>query len=168
MKIKISLFILLFMGLNSHLFAGTLRFKTPQVNGKLTANNIEMTDWQAVMVCHFNYKGSRKQSIRYPQTFLTNHEGSSYTLKVKPGSLTEIFPGLEPLTCAYKLILIGRNLLTHQSTFGEIILLGKESGTMSESDLQTMQDLNQVTKLLNERTRELTVSNGKEGGIVEE
>ncbi len=168
MKLKISLFILLLLSLATDLLADTLRFRSPAINGKLTAINIEMTDWQAVLVCHFNYKGSRKQSIRYPQTFLTNHEASSYNLRIKAGSLTEIFPDLEPLTCAYKLILIGKNLLTHQTTFGEIILLGKETGIMNESELQVMQDLNQVTKILNDKTRELIVTNGKEGGIVEE
>jgi hypothetical protein len=168
MKIKTLLFSFVLFSLSSNLWADSLHFKTPALNGKLVANNLEMTDWQAVMVCHFNYKGSRKQSIRYPQTFLTHHEGASYSLKIKAGSLVEVFPNLEPLTCAYKLLLIGRNTITHQASFGEILLLGKESGVMTESELQTVQDTKLVSKLLMDRTQELTVTNGKEGGIVED
>lgn len=148
--------------------ADIVRFKAPVVNGKLTSNNIEMTDWQAVMSCHFNYQGSRKESIRYPQTFLKKMEGSTYSLKIKAGSLNEMLPHWELLTCAYKLILVGKNSSTHQVAFGEIFLMGKESGTMSESELQAMMDINQVTKVLNERTKDLTIAYGKDGGIVEE
>jgi hypothetical protein len=41
--------------------ADIVRVKTPAINGKLVANNLDMTDWQAVMSCHFNYQGSRKE-----------------------------------------------------------------------------------------------------------
>jgi hypothetical protein len=148
--------------------ADIVRVKTPAINGKLVANNLEMTDWQAVISCHFNYQGSRKESIRYPQTFLTKQEGSNYTLKIKAGSLSEILPHWELLTCAYKLILIGKNITTHQIAFGEIFLMGKESGVMSDSELQAMQDVNQVTKVLNDKTKELVITYGKDGGIVED
>lgn len=152
----------------SPLLAETVKFKSPAISGKIIANNIEMTDWQTVMSCHFNYRGSRKESIRYPQTFLTNHEGSAYALKIKAGALNEYMPNWELLTCAYKLILIGKNTTTHQLAFGEIFLLGKETGVMSESELQAIQDINQVTKILNDKTKELVITNGKDGGIVED
>lgn len=164
----ITLFFTLVLLSTSTLLADTVRFKTPAVNGKLIANNIEMTDWQTVMSCHFNYHGSRKESIRYPQTWLKKLDNGAYSLKVKAGSLSEMLPNWELLTCAYKLILIGKNASTHQLAFGEIYLMGKESGVMSESELQAMMDINQVTKVLAERTRELTVGFGKDGGIVEE
>lgn len=147
--------------------ADTVRFRAPALNGKLIATNIEFTDWQTVMSCHFNYQGSRKESIRYPQTWLKKLDNGTYSLKVKAGSLTEMLPRWELLTCAYKLILIGKNVSTHQLAFGEIFLMGKETGVMSESELQTMMDLNQVTKILNDKTRELSVTYGKDGGIVE-
>ena len=152
----------------SNAFADNVRFRAPSINGKLIAENIEMTDWQTVMSCHFNYRGQRKESIRYPQTWLKKIDANTYSLKIKAGSLTEILPHFELLTCAYKLILIGKNQTTHQLSFGEIYLLGKESGVMSESELQSMQELSTVSKLLNERAKELTVTNGKDGGIVEE
>lgn len=148
--------------------ADIVRYKAPAINGKLIANNLEMTDWQAVMSCHFNYQGSRKESIRYPQTWLKKIDASTYSLKIKEGSLFEALPHWELLTCAYKLILIGKNATTRQLAFGEIFLMGKESGTMSESELQAMMDINQVTKVLNDKTRELTITYGKDGGIVEE
>lgn len=153
---------------SSKLHAESIRFKTPALQGKLIANNIELTDWQTVMSCHFNYRGQRKESIRYPQTILNNHEGSSYALKIKAGSLSEALPNWELLTCAYKLILIGKNITTHQLAFGEIFLMGRENGVMSESELQVIRDLHLVSKILNERTRELVITSGKDGGIVEE
>lgn len=168
MFIKTTLFTLVFTLFSTTAIAESVRFKAPALTGKLIANNIEMTDWQTVMSCHFNYRGQRKESIRYPQTFLTAHNGSGYTLKIKAGSLSEFLPNWELLTCAYKLILIGKNITTRQLSFGEIYLLGKENGVMSESELQAMQDINLVTKLLNEKTRELVITNGKDGGIVEE
>ncbi len=162
------LFTLILVFSSGVLRAEIVRYKAPLINGKLIANNLEMTDWQAVMSCHFNYYGSRKESIRYPQTFLTKSDGNSYNLKVKAGSLSEYLPHWELLTCAYKLILIGKNATTHQLAFGEIYLLGKESGVMSEAELQAIQDTNFVTKALNDKTKELVITYGKDGGIVEE
>ena len=167
-KLTIFFTLLLFSICVSVAQADIVRVKAPAINGKLVANNLEMTDWQAVMSCHFNYQGSRKESIRYPQTWLTKIEGNSYALKIKAGSLSEMLPNWELLTCAYKLILIGKNSTTHHIAFGEIFLMGKESGVMSESELQAMQDVNQVTKVLNDRTKELVITYGKDGGIVED
>jgi hypothetical protein len=148
--------------------ADIVRFRAPALNGKITANNLELTDWQAVMSCHFNYQGSRKESIRYPQTILKKLDGNSYSIKVKAGTLNEMLPHWELLTCAYKLIVIGKNALTRQVAFGEIFLMGKESGVMSESELQVLMDVNQVTKILSDKTKELVLTYGKDGGIVED
>ena len=165
---KLPIFFALLLASISFAHADNVRVKAPAINGKLIANNLEMTDWQAVMSCHFNYQGSRKESVRYPQTFLTKLEGNTYTLKIKAGSLSELLPHWELLTCAYKLILIGKNSTTHQIAFGEIYLMGKENGVMTESELQAMQDVNQVTKVLNDKTKELVITYGKDGGIVED
>lgn len=148
--------------------ADNVRFRAPTINGKLVASNIEMTDWQTVMSCHINSQGSRKELLRYPQTWLKKIDTGVYSLKVRAASLFEIHPHGDLLTCAYKLILIGKNTSTHQLAFGEIYLMGKETGVMNESELQSMMDINQVTKNLTEKTRELTVGFGKDGGIVEE
>jgi len=52
--------------------ADSVRFRAPAINGKLIANDLNLTDWQTVMSCHFNYRGQRKESLRYPQTILKN------------------------------------------------------------------------------------------------
>lgn len=158
--------VLFAFSLNIH--AETVHFKTPAISGKLLANNIELTDWQTVMSCHFNSRGQKKESIRYPQTTLTKREGSIYSLKINIGLLNKSLPNWELQNCSYKLILIGKNISTHQLAFGEIYLLGKDVGVMSQSELQSLQDIHQVTKSLNYKTRELTITNGKDGGIVEE
>ncbi|MDO9184091.1 MAG: hypothetical protein Q7U04_16880 [Bacteriovorax sp.] len=149
-------------------YADNVRVKTPAINGKIIVNNLELTDWQAVISCHFNYQGTRKESIRYPQTLLNKIDANTYALKIKAGSLSEFLPHWELLTCAYKLILIGKNSVTHQVAFGEIFLMGKESGSMSEGELQAIQDTALVTKILNDKTKELAVIFGKDGGIVED
>lgn len=168
MNLKTILFALVLSAFAPNLLAETARFKAPAIHGKLIANNIEMTDWQSVMSCHFNHRGQRKELVRYPQTFLSNHEASSYTLKIKAALLSEFPSNWEVIACSYKLILIGKNITTHQLAYGEIYLLGREAGTMSESELQIILDIHQVTKLLSEKTKELVITSGKDGGIVEE
>lgn len=166
---KISLFFALLIIFSSQaVLADNVRFRAPAINGKLRTNNIELTDWQTVMSCHFNYQGARKESIRYPQTVVKKIDNGYYSIKIKAGSLSEILPHHDLLTCAYKLILIGKNTGSHLLSFGDIYLMGKETGVMSESELQAMQDFGYVTKFLNERTKELMLTNGKDGGIVED
>ena len=163
--IKFSLFFILLM---SVAYAETIKVKASAINGKLIANNLEMTDWQTVLSCHFNNRGIQKEFTRHPLTSLTKLEGNTYSLKIKVSSLIETLPHSELQTCAYKLILIGKNSITHQIAFGEIFLMGRETGVMSESELQVMQDVNQLTKILADKTKELVITYGKDGGIVED
>ncbi len=158
------LFALVFQGLA---YAETLRFKTPPISGKLIANNLQMTDWQTVVSCSYNFQGTKKTIYRYPQTTLKKVDSLAYSLKIKAATLQEL-PHLDVLNCSYKLTLIGKNLNTHQLAFGEILLLGKDSGVMSESELQSLMEINQVTRTLNEKTKELAITYGKDGGIVED
>lgn len=153
--------------LTSNLYAEALRFKAPAINGKLIANNLQMTDWQTVMSCSYHSQGVKKTLFRYPHTVLKKLDALTYSLKIRPVSMREL-PHLDLINCSYKLTLIGKNLNTHQLAFGEILLLGKESGVMSESELQAMMEINQVTKTLNEKTKELAITYGKDGGIVED
>jgi hypothetical protein len=152
-------------------FAENVSYKAPELNGKITVvtNNLELTDWQAVMSCHFDYKGSRKESVRTPQTFVKKIGKNEYSLTSKKGSLTEfMIPNWRLLTCAYKLILIGKNTDTQRSTFGEIYLLGQEHGEMDQEDLKAMQNRDYVAKVLAEKTRDLRLAIAPEGGIVAE
>ena len=163
-----ALFALLLMFSVVSSYADTVKFKAPALKGKIIANNLELTDWQTVMHCHFNNRGIKKEFLRYPSTQLRRIETQAYLLKIKPMSLFKNLPHADLIRCSYKLTLIGKNLLTRQLAFGEIVLLGRENGTMSESELQTLQDSSTLSKILNEKIREITITFGKEGGIVEE
>jgi len=151
----------------SQSFADIVRFKAPEVNGAIKAHGINLTDWQAVMSCHFNYKGSRKESIRYPQTWIKKTGPNDYSLKIKKGSLSEFLPGWRLLTCAYKLILIGKKE-QNKTAFGEIYLLGQEHGEMDEIDLKDMQNKSWVKKVLAEKTELLELMISENGGITSE
>jgi hypothetical protein len=172
MKTKTSLNLLLtitlFLGTQTAM-AENVFIKTPELNGKIyvSSKNLDLTDWQAVMSCHFDYRGSRKEVIRYPQTFVRPLENNEYSLAVKKGSLTEIFPASwRLLTCAYKIILIGKNTDLGKSAFGEIYLMGQEHGEMDPEELKEMQNTEHVAKLLTDKVRDLTISIAQNGGII--
>lgn len=157
----------LFLSLS--VFAENVFFKSPEVNGKIhVSDNLVMTDWQAVMSCHFDYKGSRKGSTRYPQTFLKKISANEYSLTVRKGSLTETLPRWRLLTCAYKMILIGKNTDSDKSVLGEIYLMGQEHGEMEAQELKDMQNKEFVGRALADKTRDLRLTILPEGGIVTE
>lgn len=166
MKTK-SIVIIVALLFSSTLFADVVSFKTPEVNGRLNAPAIKLTDWQAVMSCHFDHNGVRKESIRYPQTWVKKINEIDYSLKVKKGSLSEMLPGWRLLTCAYKLILIGKKD-NGKTAFGEIYLLGQEFGEMDEIDLNDLQNKEWVAKVLTEKTAEIKLGLSVDGGIVAE
>ena len=152
-------------------FAEGVSIKSPELNGKITivTANLDLTDWQAIMSCHFDYKGSRKESVRYPQTFVKKISHNEYSLSVKKGSLSEYFlPGWKLLTCAYKLILLGKNTDTQRSIYGEIFFLGQEHGEMDIEELKEMQNKDYVAKVLTEKTHDLKLAIAPEGGIIAE
>lgn len=154
--------------LSTQTFAENVFFKTSEVNGKITAAGINLTDWQAVMSCHFDYKGSRKESIRYPQTWIKKLNETEYSLKVTKGSLSEFaIPGWRLLTCAYKLILIGKRD-QNKTSFGEIYLIGQEHGEMDPQDLKDMQNKVWVDKVLADKTSNLELFISDDGGITSE
>lgn len=166
MKFKIALTSLT-LGLALSAQAEIVRFQSPEINGKVTVGkNLVLTDWQAVMSCHFDVKGTRKESIRYLQTILKKANTDEYSLFIKKGSLSEMLPGWRLLTCAYKIIFIGKNIELERSHMGEIYLLGQESGEMDASELKDIQNKDYVAKVLADKTRELNLSLSPEGSIV--
>lgn len=171
MKIKIFTIAAAFTLITSSAFADIVRVKAPEINGKviLISTNLHLTDWQAVMSCHFDYKGSRKESIRYPQTIIRKIANTTdeYSLFIKKGSLSEYLPNWKLLTCAYKIILLGKNTDMDRTIMGEIYLLGQEHGQMDAEELKDMQNANYVSKVLEDKTRELKL-NITAGGIVAE
>ncbi|MBC7714956.1 MAG: hypothetical protein H7177_16540 [Rhizobacter sp.] len=170
MKIKTPLFSLLLLLVCTNAFADNVFIKTPELNGKLTAPAVlNLTDWQTIMSCHFDYKGSRKESVRYPQTIVKSLGNNEYSLFIKKGSLSETLPGWRLLTCAYKILLIGKNSeLNNRSVFGEIFLMGQEHGEMSADELKDIQNKNFVAKILSDKTQDLKIAIAPEGGIVAE
>jgi hypothetical protein len=167
MKTKILVLAVLSL-LTFEAYAENVFFKTSEVNGKITASGINLTDWQAVMSCHFDYKGSRKESIRYPQTWVKKINDTEYSLKVTKGSLSEFaIPGWRLLTCAYKLILIGKRDQI-KTAFGEIYLLGQENGEMDPQDLKDIQNKEWVDKVLADKTMNLELFISPDGGITSE
>lgn len=163
MKTKSIIFSTLIITLVSfNAFADSVVIKAPEINGKVILNseNLKLTDWQAVMSCHFDYKGDRKESIRYPQTIIRKIENTKneYSLFIKKGSLSEFLPNWKLLTCAYKMILLGKNTDLNKTVMGEIYLLGQEHGQMDESELSNMKDREFVAKVLEDKTRALNLS----------
>lgn len=171
MKIKNLLIAAVFTLLPASAFADIVRVKAPEINGKiiLTSTNLHLTDWQAVMSCHLDYKGSRKESIRYPQTIIRKiaNTNDEYSLFIKKGSLSEYLPNWKLLTCAYKIILLGKNTDMDRTIMGEIYLIGQEHGQMDAEELKDMQNISYVSKVLEDKTRELKL-NITAGGIVAE
>ncbi len=170
MKIKIMVFSFLLLLVSNGAFADIVSVKTPELNGKITASpNLVLTDWQTIMSCHFDYKGTRKQSVRYLQTILKKTDIGEYSMNIKKGSLSEALPKWRLLTCAYKLLFIGKNMdLNGRSIMGEIFLLGQEHGEMSPDELEHMQNKNFVAKYLADKVEDIKLTIAPEGGIVTE
>jgi hypothetical protein len=161
-------FLLIFLSINAS--AENVSVRTPMLNGKITVPPIlNLTDWQTIMSCHFDYNGSRKESIRHPQTMLKSLGNNEYSLFIKKESLSETLPGWRLLTCAYKILLIGKNSeLNNRSIFGEVYLMGQEHGEMSTNELKDIQNKSIVAKILIDKTHDLKLTIAPEGGIVAE
>lgn len=161
-------FSFLLLLITSTAFAEIVSVKTPELNGKVSvSSNLILTDWQTIMSCHFDYKGSRKESVRYLQTILKNTDVNEFSINIKKGSLSEALPKWRLLTCAYKLLFIGKNMdLNGRSVMGEIYLLGQEHGEMSIDELKHMQNKNFVAKYLADKVEDLKLTIAPEGGIV--
>lgn len=164
--LKLVLLLILLLPVISH--ADNVSMKTPELSGLVTihSDHMTLTDWQAVMSCHFDYKGSRKESIRYPQTFMKATGSDTYSISIKKGSLSEFLPTWRLLTCAYKLILIAKNSETGKNAFGEINLAGQEHGEMDPVDLKVMMDKSALAEILNEKLKDLKLTINAEGGII--
>ncbi len=158
----------LFVFFGNSAWAENVHFKSAPVDGQVLTGSLKLTDAQAVMSCHFDFRGSRKKSVRYPQTFLHEESAGQFSLKVRAGSLVEIgLPGFHLLSCSYKLILIGVDTKNNRSAFGDVFLLGQESGTMNEDELKDIQNPAVVSKVLAAKMKDLVLSVGEDGVIVE-
>lgn len=154
------------MLISQSLSADLIKFQTPKLSGKLVSDNIELTDWQAVLNCHFQLGGKNQESSKYPLTILKKTDDNQYDLSIKASNLIEVLPNLDIQNCHMKLILIGKLASTRQTLFGEIILFGQDQGKMSEKDLDIINNKNQLAKILQEKTKEIKITTGVDGGIV--
>ena len=160
------LFTFLIMTLSQSLWADLIKFQAPKLSGKLISENIELTDWQAVLNCRFQLNGKNQESSKYPLTQLKKLDDGQYELNVKAANLIEALPNLEIQNCHYKLILIGKLYSTRQTLFGEIILFGQDQGKMSDKDLEVINNKTLLAKILQEKIKEIKISVGADGGIV--
>lgn len=167
MKVKIIITTCLIL-LNFNILAATISIKTPQINGNITtSSNLEISELQAVLSCHFGKTGARKESKRYILSNLKFIAPFEYSLRINKGSLFEILPSnMKLLTCAYKLIVIGKNLDLGKAVFNDLFLIGQEYGEMSEDELAEIQDENYLRNALEVKTRNLNFSISQGGKIV--
>lgn len=147
-------------------FADLIKFQTPKLTGKISSENIELTDWQAVLNCHFQINGKNQDSSKYPFTQLKKVEDNQYELTIKAANLIEALPNLEMQNCHFKLILIGKLYSTRQTLFGEIILFGQDQGKMSDKEIEIINNKSILAKILQEKVKDLKISTGADGGIV--
>ncbi len=162
-KIYFTIIILL---LSQSIWAELIKFQTPKLNGKLISENIELTDWQAVLNCHFQLNGKNQESSKYPLTQFKKLDDNQYDISIKAANLIEVLPNLEIQNCHYKLILIGKLYSTRQTLFGEIILFGQDQGKMSDKDLEILNNKNVLARILQEKIKEIKISACVDGGIV--
>ncbi len=159
-------FTIIIMLLSQSIWAEIIKFQTPKLNGKLISENIELTDWQAVLNCHFQLNGKNQESSKYPLTQFKKLDDNQYDISIKAANLIEVLPNLEIQNCHYKLILIGKLYSTRQTLFGEIILFGQDQGKMSDKDLEILNNKNVLARILQEKFKEIKISAGVDGGIV--
>jgi hypothetical protein len=149
-----------------NLSAEIIHFRAPALVGKINSELIDLTDWQAVMTCHYLLGGKNQEVMKYPLTLLKKIDVSNYSVSIKAMSLFEALPNLDLQNCAYKMILIGKNKTTHQTAFGEIFLIGTDRGKMTEKELEIIQNKDQLAKILNEKIKDISITYGNEGGII--
>lgn len=148
--------------------ADMIRFRTTNFVGKATAEQIELTDWQSVMICHYNLGNKTQEVMKYPSTFFKKTLGdeNSYSIQIKSMSLTELLPNIDIINCAYKLILIGKNTINRQNVFGEVYLFGTEQRKMTDKEIELINNKELLSKMIESRLKDLVLTIGNDGGII--
>lgn len=159
-------FFSLFVLFSFSLKAEIIHFRSPAFSGKIQSESIELTDWQTAMSCRYSIKDKVSEISRFPQTTIKKIDSNNYTLTIKAMNLFEAQQNLELLSCSYKLILVGKNKMNHQTSFGEINLMGQDSGKMTEKELDLIQNKDHFTRVINDKIKDLVISFGSDGGIV--
>lgn len=152
--------ILLVLGIlfTSPLFAENVKLKFSAIDSELKSEGLKIEQIQAKLRCHFvrTRDGGNFVSRRYPFTQYMDGQ-----IKVKKSSLTEWLPGMELRSCAYVLIVTGKDD-EGKPMLGDIILMGKMRGDMSDDELRWMQDREEADVYLKKRLEDIILVKGKD------
>ena len=144
--------------LSTTLMAENVKLRFSAIDNELKSEGLNIEQVQAKLRCHFvrTRDGGNFVSRRYP--FTQYFDGQ---IKVKKSSLSEWLPGLELRSCAYILIVTGKDD-EGRPMLGDIILMGKMRGDMSDDELRWMQNRSEADVYLNKRLEDMTLVKGKD------
>lgn len=145
--------------------AAFIRLSYNALEGEVHTVGLEVTEIQPKLKCHFQRRsrGSDMLRRRYPNGQIERVATDNYMLNIKSSSLTEWLPGFDTLSCAYVLIVLGRDE-QNRSVLGDIVLLGQTWGQMPDSELEFMKDSEEAHRYLQKRLSPLRLKIGNEDG----
>lgn len=138
--------------------AENVKLRYSEINSELKSDGLEIEQVQAKLRCHFVRKKDGGNLIRRRYVFSKYDAGK---LWIKKASLTEWLPGFDLRSCAYILIVLGKDE-QGKSMMGDIVLMGQVRGDMSADDLRWMQDRTEADVYLNKRLEDITLVSGKD------
>ena len=155
--------------LSSQVFADSINFQTPAYQKTIHVNGITISEVQPKLTCHFKNKktGVDKISRKYIYAQLKsldsdNVEIQRYKLISKRGILLERIPRFDIQSCAYVLIIIGKEKINGKSIMGDIVLIGQLRGRMGQEEINLFQDKSYVAKHLKKRLADMVLVAGKD------
>lgn len=150
-------------------FADSMRIQTPAYQKTIHTNGVTITDLQPKLRCHFVHskRGVNKFARRYifAHTKAIDSDDSEiqrYKVVSKRGKLWTALPGFEVQSCAYVLIVMGRDKHTNRSLIGDIVLIGQMQGKMTTEELNMFKDKQYIANYLNKRLDDMVLVPGKD------
>jgi hypothetical protein len=136
-------------------FAENVKMKFFAVDTTIPTEQVIITQAQAKLRCVFTKSNQSGGLVRrrYPLTRI-QVSSDSFKLNIKKSSLTEWLPGFNLKSCAYVLITIGQDSLG-KTVMGDIVLLGKLYGVMSQDELDFIQNRSDANIFLQKRLQYL-------------
>lgn len=154
---------------STSLMAERMKFQTPAYQKIIHTSDVTITDLQPKLRCHFkNPKtGVNKFSRKYIYAQVQSMDPDSselqrYKVVSKRGNFFDMLPGFEVQSCAYVLVVIGKDKRTGQSIMGDIVLMGQMNGKMTREELNMLKDRSYVANHLNKRLEEMVLAPGKD------
>lgn len=149
-------------------FASGLTIKTPAFNDTFLVSDLNLEQIQPKLRCHlYNEKtGVNKIFRKYIHSSLkktmTSQGATEYKIISKRGSLWNYLPGFEIQSCAYVLIVMGKQTYTGKSLMGDIVLMGQLKGRMSDEELSLLNDKKYVAMHLKKRIQDMHLMIGQD------